>query len=377
MSAATSRERVFAALSLDGTDDFPVLLPYLGILLRDHWAEITNLPWWVELAGDIESRFQVARDLLEATAIDWTPGEMCAGRAWREEHRVGHEGGRVFLQNRVSGERREVHPEPPGGTQSFAKTPLITSIADVDRLLPITPHTQLVAEGYLDYARRAVAALGSDHFIFASVGAPFWCAFNYLTFEGLMTAVVENSDLLGYLLERLTAQQIESVRAYAAAGIHGVWVEDCYSSADLISAEQFRRFALPYVARVIAEIKALGMHAVYYFCGDVHDRLTDLVAAGPSALSLEESKKGFRIDLAEVAEIVRGRCALLGNLDAVGVLEQGDSETLRRALAQQAAVGRKWPRFAFSLGSPVTALTPLSRVQEYVRTARELASSAA
>jgi hypothetical protein len=211
---------------------------------------------------------------------------------------------------------------------------------DVERLPPVSTAEELLAGGYLDEARRAVQAFGGERFVIASAAAPFWLANGYLTFEGLMTAVIENAEVLRLLLERLAREQVEGVRAAAAAGVDGIWVEDCYSSADLISPEHFRRFALPYVERVIAEAERLGLRAVYYFCGDVSDRLEDLIATHPTALSLEESKKGFRIELGEVAEVVRGRCALLGNLDAIHLLERGDREMLQGAMAAQAAASR-------------------------------------
>ncbi|MBI3947065.1 MAG: hypothetical protein HY321_14160 [Armatimonadetes bacterium] len=377
MRALSGRERVMAAFSSEGTDQFPVVLPYLGIFLRDHRAQITSVPWWAERAGDIETRVQVARHFLEAVPIDWKEAGMSQPRAWRARHRVVREDGRVYLEESGSGRREELHPDPPGGKQAFPREVQVRTPDDIERLLPVTPASQMADEGALDHPRRALAAFGFECFVFATVNAPFWLAHNYLTFQGLMLATVEQQELLTRLLERLTERELEKVRALAMAGAHGVWIEDCYSGADLISPAQFRRFALPYVARVIAEIEGLGMRAVYYFCGDVTGRLEDLVSARPSALSLEESKKGFRIELAEVAEVVRGRCALLGNLDAIHLLERGGDEALRQAVAAQAEVGRRWPRFAFSLGSPVTALTPVSRVCRFIDLARERADAAA
>lgn len=371
----TGRERVMAAFSPEGTDCFPVLLPYLGIFLRDHWEEITAVPWWAARDGNVETRLQVARDLLQATPIDWIAAEMSPSRAWRQRHRVVHEGENVYLEDTYSGTRRALHREPPGGTPSLVREVLVHTPEDIERLLPVVPADQMIESGMLDYPRKAVEVFGAERYVFASVGAPFWSAHSYLTFQGLMLATVEQQELLTLLLERLTEQRLEIVRAFAAAGIHGVWVEDCYSSADLISPTQFRRFALPYVERVIAEIRALGMHAIYYFCGDVSDRLEDLIAVRPSALSLEESKKGFSIRLDEVAERVRGRCALLGNLDALHLLERGSEEDLREAIVAQAQVGRRWSRFAFSLGSPVTARTPVERVRRYVSVARTYAET--
>ena len=71
----------------------------------------------------------------------------------------------------------------------------------------------------------------------------------------------------------MTERIIEFVKAYAEAGVDGMWVEDCLSSASEISLKRFKRFVLPYVEEVISEIMRLGLKSIHYFCGDVRDRL--------------------------------------------------------------------------------------------------------
>jgi len=55
------RERLLAALTEGLSRDFPVVIPYLGIFLRDHWDEVTDKPWWS--IWDIEERLEVEEDL--------------------------------------------------------------------------------------------------------------------------------------------------------------------------------------------------------------------------------------------------------------------------------------------------------------------------
>ncbi|KYH39480.1 MAG: hypothetical protein AYL32_015980, partial [Candidatus Bathyarchaeota archaeon B26-2] len=157
---------------------------------------------------------------------------------------------------------------------------------------------------------------------------------------------------------------------YAEVGVDGLWIEDCLSSASEISTEHFRRFALPYVREVASEVRRAGMKSIYYFCGDVHDRLEYLLEVGADAISLEESKKNFEIDIGWVNEVVSGRCCIFGNLDSVRVLQDGTLEDLEREVSWQIEVGREYGKFVVSLGSPVTPRTPVGRVREYVEAAR-------
>lgn len=120
---------------------------------------------------------------------------------------------------------------------------------------------------------------------------------------------------------------------------------------------------------------AEGLASIYYYCGDPTGKWDALLDAGADALALEESKKGFRIDIEDVVERVAGRCAVLGNLDAIDLLEHGSEAELRAEIARQIAAGRRnGGRFVMSLGSPVTPGTPVARVRRYCDLVRDLGS---
>jgi uroporphyrinogen-III decarboxylase len=124
---------------------------------------------------------------------------------------------------------------------------------------------------------------------------------------------------------------------------------------------------------LIEQIRSLGMKSIYYYCGDPAGKWEQILSLGMDALALEEGKKGFANDIEEVAERIAGRCALLGNLDAIGVLQNGGDEQLRAETARQIAAGRKnGSRFIMSLGSPPTPATPVERVHLYLELVREL-----
>jgi uroporphyrinogen-III decarboxylase len=142
---------------------------------------------------------------------------------------------------------------------------------------------------------------------------------------------------------------------------------------DMVSLDHFEQFNLQYLCRVTSEIRRLGMHSIHYFCGDPLGKWEALLASGADALALEESKKRFSIDIDDIVDRVAGRMAVLGNLDAIGILEQGSEKVLRAEIARQVAAGRRnGSRFVMSIGSPVTPQTPVSRVRHYCDLVHEL-----
>jgi len=369
----TSREKIFAAMTDGLRANFPVVIPYVGIFLRDHWDQVTDQPWWTIHAWDIPARLRVEEDLQRKLDLDWVPCGMCPSREWRENHRVETLGDRVFLVDTLNGERKEVRREPISGTHSpLDKEPLIKSLEDVNKQVVVTKEEILTQSGRLDYARAIVERFGSEKFSFASVGTPFWSALSaYFGFKGMITSLFRKPQLVEYVLEKITASTVEELRAYARAGVDGIWIEECLGSADVISLAQFGRFTLPYVKELISEIRRLRLKSIYYPCGDVRDRLEPMIEAGPDCISLEESKKGFEIDIAWVNRVVAGRTCIFGNLDAVGILQNGTRTELEKEIRRQLKVGREFGRFIMSLGSPVTPGTTLSRVREYVKIVRQ------
>lgn len=370
----TGRDKMLTALREGLSGNHPVILPYVGLFARDHWEQFTDKPFWYRRYGTPGQQIAWRRDLLSAVPMDWLPVPFGLPHSWYESHKVVARGKDWILRDLPTHNETLLNREPPGGTQVVqSRRPVsLRTLAEVEAAvsLPVDDHLEIT--GQFDLPRLARTTF-PHQCLATSVAAPFWRSHSYLGFEGLMTAVGEGAEVLSSLLERLTLRTEQRVHQIAAAGVYDVvWVEDCYSSADLISLDQFRRFALPYAARVVAALTAAGLAGIYYFCGEVDERLDDLIALQPTAVALEESKKGFRIDLDEVANQVAGRCGLLGNLDAVHTLRRGTHAELRAGVQKQMRLGRRVRRFVMSLGSPVTPDTPLARVQDYLALSREV-----
>jgi len=367
----TGKQRLLAVMAESRPDDFPVVIPYLGIFQRDHWDELTDLPWWELSDGNVEKTIELKRSIACKLGIDWVCATLCPTREWRESHRVEVRGERVFLVDTASGEDRELTRPRVGGAQTVKTKSSVQTEEDIERNVTIETAESLAETGQADGLSAAAEAFGDGHFVFAAVAAPFWGLHSLFGFYEMMTNLVERPALVEKALEGLTERNLEYIKAYAQAGLDGVWLEDCYSSADLISLDHFRRFAAPYVKRQIGLMNELGLKSVYYFCGDVSDRLDDLIEMDPTCISLEESKKGFEIDVAEVDRRVDGRACIFGNLDAITLLPNASNAELRGEIERQIEIGRRHGRFVSSLGSPVTPETTTARVREFVELARE------
>jgi len=263
----TGKEKIMASMGEGLTSDFPVVIPYIDIFLRDHWYEITNEPWWSTQADDIETQLNINKNLQEKLDLDWISCDICHSRKWRRAYKVEVQNDRVFLVNGLTGVKKEVFKPAPGGFQSIVtryKQPLIRSIEDVDKYVKIEYAKDLHRQGKLDYVKAVLERFGSKKFVFSSIGSPNEFLSDHFGITNMAINLYRNPKLVEYLIDKFLARNLELLGSYASAGVHGIFVEDCLP-LDMISPAHFRRFALPSTKIFLSEIKRLGMKSVIYW----------------------------------------------------------------------------------------------------------------
>jgi uroporphyrinogen-III decarboxylase len=369
----TGREKILAAFDPAGSMELGVVAAYESLLIRDKFSEITDLPWWdADTSG-------LAQDFVRATGIEWLLVEPAPSRKERSRRRYEHEPDGVWLVDDAAGTRvLLVEPRPSGGSTAVAESrhgdaadPPATEAA-VDRLVPLEQpfdRARFHAEGRHDGAASVRAT--TDLFLYGHVKSPVWAFYGLFGYEPMMELLAENEELASYAGRRVLHNVVQKIHAIAALGADAVWIEECMT--DQISPGLFARVSLPLLQRVVAEVRAAGMRSVYYYCGNPNGRFDEIMAGGADALHFEEGKKGFTIDIDDVARRVDGRCTIFGNLDAIGILEHGSEDGLRSEIRRQLDAGhRNGNRFVMSIGSPVTPGTPVARVRRYTDLVRGL-----
>jgi hypothetical protein len=367
------RQKIETAFSPDGTPEIPAVICYEDIYIRDHWDSLTTFPWWYAQSPDIDQQMAWMRQVIPAIGQDWMALPNCPSRQDRENLYIDPRKDGVYLTDRLSGEKEQLRPPVIGGWDTFeygnsGHVPYLAKTkAEVNRTVPLPPRfnqEQFIEEGHASLAQRLLAEFGNERFAFDYASTPLWSCYSLWGFEGMMTMIADHPDLVQHTCDRFLGSRLGSIQRAAALGANGIWIED--SLTDLISPRAFERLNLPYLQKMSAEVHAHGMRSIYYFCGNPAGKLDLLLESGAQALALEESKKGFTIDLAEIVEVVQGRCVLFGNLDAIHLLPHADEKTLRAEIRRQIGIGRlNRSRFIMSIGSPVTPGTSPDQVRRY------------
>jgi sugar phosphate isomerase/epimerase len=425
-----------AAFSRVGAAELPVVICYESVFIRDHWAQLTSCPWWYQQSPDVGHQERWMREVASHIGQDWVQlfpfctaeeradlpieeradgvyrinpatGEACKltppqVSGWRAEEQVesvhteqlpesfdevdrllvrrygegilgdqggGHNPTALTPSPRPSGERGGVKGTE-SGTPIALLSPALSSLGGGEGGTSCQHQVAAIGGATRELASQVVKIVGRELYPCRHISGPFWNTYGLWGFEGMMMLAGTRPDLVKHACDRILARTLAEIREYASPGTAGIWIEECLT--DVLSPAAFAELNQPYIRRLVEEIRGCGMNSIYYFTGNPAGKWDLLLSVGADALSFEESKKNFRVDIEEVAERLAGKCALLGNLDAMNLLQNGSESELRDELKRQIQAGRKnKSRFIMSLGSPVTPETPVEWVRLYCDLAHE------
>lgn len=391
-----AKERMLRVLNHQPTDCYPVAPVYFSLYLDPHVRELygqayrdrmqENARRDVDRQEEIEIRISSvigAYDKLEDWP-DWMEVEIGPSRDWAANRVLEMEGGELFHRDLTAGIRRPLR----GGIYEFFRdfgdgsdevsvgdvvdrSGDFRSVADAEAAVEIIPFQALDEAGHFDLPRRVVERYGDDTFLYTIVNAPYWATYRLLGFEGMMTMIYDRPDVLVRLMERRMERTMERLEGFRRMGVPGVFLEEPFTSADLMSPRMYRELIFPHTQTMAQEIRRMGFKIVMYFPGNVIPLLPIVKELEIDALSVEASRKGYQVDLAQVVEgIGRDKC-VFGNVDSIYVAQQGTQRDLEAEIKRQFEIGSAAAGFALSADSPFPLETPLERVDEFIAMGRK------
>ena len=371
----TPKERVYAAIEGREPDVWPVTAPYTMLSNADHWEELTGLPIfkYYEWQGTLDTKWhkEIYKTIYERQPFDVVQPDCAQSLAQRENNAtdIVFRDGQPFFYNKINGDLlpvpSNIHNKGSGGGEN--ETRFVFGKVDARERIKAVKSEKLLADG-CNYSLGVLIDLyGNTHFVInGGVVNTFYSNAYHVGMTNLYIMLHEEPQLIKYISGLILEQNIETIRAYAAAGGDAIYIDDATATCDMISRQMYEEFSLPYVIPQIKEIQRLGKKAVLIYFGGISDR-TDLIAsAGADVLMMECSMKGYVNDYGTIAEALEGRSALAGNLDPYGDIQITSDEELRNKIVMSVEAGRRYGRYIVSTGSPLTPNTPVSRIRQYI-----------
>ena len=303
--------------------------------------------WIMRQAGRYLPEYRAVRDTVDFLTLTKTP-ELAAEVTLQPTRRFALDAAILFsdIMTPVEG---------MGVSLDFSPGPVVTNpIRDAARVEELrVPDPEESVPFVLETVREVVGALPKDVPLIGFAGAPF-TLFCYLvegrgskTFSTAKSFLFAEPEASRQLLEKLADTMASYLGAQAAAGARALMIFDSW--AGLLGPEQYRRFALPAVARVIDALKPLDVPLIY-FPNQGATLLEDVATVDVDVVGVD-----WRLPLSNVRSLLGSRIAVQGNLDPAALFAPPDE--LKSQIDSVLAEAGDQPGHVFNLGHGIERTT--------------------
>jgi len=181
----------------------------------------------------------------------------------------------------------------------------------------------------LSTAERTILRDGAKYFIAPNLGmCLFERAWSLRGFDVLLMDMMERTDWVEDLLDRIMEIQISLSRRFVAAGVAGGYFGDDYGAqhAMLFSPRLWRRLIKPRLAKLFAVFVDARLPVILHSDGDIRAILPDLVEIGLTTLNPVQPEV---LDHAWLQRDYGSKLSFYGGVSTQGVLPGGTVEEVR------------------------------------------------
>jgi uroporphyrinogen decarboxylase len=186
----------------------------------------------------------------------------------------------------------------------------------------------------LDKAKTMIAARGPEYFVTPNFGmCLFERAWSLRGFDALLMDLLERTEWVEDLLDRITDIQVRLARLFVCAGVDAGYFGDDYGAqkAMLFSPRLWRRLMKPRLARMFGVFQQAGLPVILHSDGDIRAILPDLVEIGVTTLNPVQPEV---LDHAWLNREYGDKLSFYGGISTQGVMPSGKPEDVSRATSE-------------------------------------------
>ncbi len=149
--------------------------------------------------------------------------------------------------------------------------------------------------------------------VICGVVAPFMLACQLLGIELALMNIIRDPSFVRTLVHKAEQFDQRYVDSAVEAGADVITLIDATATGDILSAQQYEEYALPYETGMASRARSGGARSVLHICGNTGPLLPHIRMSGANALSVDQC-----MDLVEVKRSLDGNMALVGNVSPTG-----------------------------------------------------------
>lgn len=246
-----------------------------------------------------------------------------------------------------------------------AKEPAIRSLDELDKLVVPDPYKTPVLVQNLTATRIVADVIGDKAFVIGRADqGPFSLAAEIRGLDQFMLDLAEGDERVFGLLD--FAFQV--VKCYAIAqieqGAHCTSIGDSPSGPDMISPVMYRRYAYPYVERLVRELRSQNVMLAYHICGNSTPIVADMVRTGAAIVEIDQ-----KADMQTCKHAAAGKSTLLGPIDPSAVLANGTPDLVLARCKEALEILAPGGGFILGPGCALPPTTPDENVDALIEAA--------
>jgi uroporphyrinogen decarboxylase len=179
-----------------------------------------------------------------------------------------------------------------------------------------------------------VANLGKDVAHFFTIPGPFRLSWQLRgSMENLLLDYMMKPDL-ALAMARVTTdffKQAVNMAVESGADVVAMEGDLAFNTSTLMSPDQYRRFIKPYHAEIVDYVHGKGIKIMKHSDGNLWPILSDLLEVGFDGIHPIQPQC---MDIGEVKAALRGRAAVLGNIDCAFLLPFGSEEEVEKTVLE-------------------------------------------
>lgn len=215
-----------------------------------------------------------------------------------------------------------------------------------------------------DTIRRVKELTKGEVSVHAEFFSPFSQFMEMLDYTNGLMALLDDEAKVHAILERFSEGAAVLGRLQLRAGADALLVSSAFTGAGLISREHYEKFELPYMRRIITDIKREYPQAPVYVhtCGAIGDRLDLMEETGVDGLDTLDPPPLGTVDLREALSRIGKRVFVKGNLDPVNNVLLGTKADVREACLERLEVAKPGGAYILSTACSVAPAAPAENI---------------
>ncbi len=167
------------------------------------------------------------------------------------------------------------------------------------------------------------------------------------------------------LLEYCTDATTQFINLMAQTGCDMVSNGDSPAGPEMISAEMYLKYAMPYERRIVEAAHKAGKAYALHICGNTDIILEYMLMTGADAFELD-----YKTDINKIYNMLHDNTTFIGNIDPSSVLALGTPEDVRKKTLELLNLYKDSNRFILNAGCAIPPTTPSENLKIMIATAR-------